>query len=479
MIATVEVLPGRYLDSVRLLQVTGAVSALPGVDRVLVAVATQLNLELLDEMGFDPSRAAGAGPDDLIVAIAAHDPAAHAAARGTAEEQLTVPPAPGGSGLFEAPSARTVGAAARSVDADLALISVPGPHAFVEAMDALRAGLHVMVFSDNVPIEEEVLLKEEAAHRHLLVMGPDCGTAIVNAVGLGFANAVHSGPVGICGASGTGIQQLCCLLDAAGVGVRHALGTGSRDLSAPVGGASTLAALRALDADPTIEVIVVASKPPDPAVAGAVEQAVAECSKPVVMALLGTPSVTLEAAAAGALAVLGAPVPDWPAWLPPHPAVSRAGSLVGNFSGGTLRAEAAVIAGATLGPIPDEPGATGHRMVDYGGDRFTRGRAHPMIDPGFRVEALRRTAGDPATGVLLLDAVLGYGAHPDPAAELAPPVSTATDAGIPAIVSLSGTGRDPQGLDRQAEAFQAAGAEVYLSNAAAARRAVELMGEVP
>ena len=294
MIDRVEFLHGRYFDSVRLMQVTRDVTAVAGVDASLVAMATDLNLRLLDEMGFDQSAVTAAGPDDLIIAIRAPATSEADAARAAAERGLAGPGASTAGGPFAPPPPHTVVAAAQASAANLALISVPGANAYLEAMDALRAGLHVMVFSDNVGIEHEVQLKREAAARGLLVMGPDCGTAIVNGVGLGFANAVDLGPVGICGASGTGIQQLCCLLDAAGVGVRHALGTGSRDLSAEVGGSSTLRALAALDADPAVEVIVVVSKPPDLDVALEVGRAVVACDTPVVVALLGAADVTLR-----------------------------------------------------------------------------------------------------------------------------------------------------------------------------------------
>ncbi len=474
MIDRVEFLHGRYFDSVRLMQVTRDVTAVAGVDASLVAMATDLNLRLLDEMGFDRSAVTAAGPDDLVIAIRATGTSEADAARAAAERGLAGPSVSTAGGLFAPPPPHTVVAAARASAANLALISVPGANAYLEAMEALRAGLHVMVFSDNVGIEHEVQLKREAAARGLLVMGPDCGTAIVNGVGLGFANAVDLGPVGICGASGTGIQQLCCLLDAAGVGVRHALGTGSRDLSAEVGGSSTLRALAALDADPAVEVIVVVSKPPDPDVALEVRRAVAACDTPVVVALLGAADVTLQTATTGVLTVLGVPAVETPVWSPDVPLTARAGALRGFFSGGTLRDEARVIASAVLGPVAVDPTADGHRMVDYGADEFTMGRAHPMIDQSLRLNALSSAVTDSATGAVLLDVVLGYGAHPDPVAELAPVV---TGARTPVVVSLCGTRRDPQGRERQAEALRAAGAEVYLSNAAAAHRAAALIRE--
>ena len=474
MTAVVEVIAGRYHDSVRLLQVTRDVTSVPGVEDALVAMATDLNLRLLDEMGFDQVEA---GPDDLVIAIRATDQAAAAAARTAADSSLAGPAVSDSGGLFTPPPSHTVASAGRTVGANLALISVPGPHAFVEAMEALGRGMHVMIFSDNVAVEHEVILKQVATAGGLLVMGPDCGTAIVGGVGLGFANAVAPGPVAITGASGTGIQQLCCLLDAAGVGVRHALGTGSRDLSAAVGGASTLQALAALDADPATEVIVVVSKPADPAVAAAVEQAVAACATPVVMALLGEATVTLQGAAGSVLEVLGRPALELPEWQPGQTPAARPGALRGLFSGGTLRDEARAIAGAVLGPVAVEPTAAGHRLVDYGADEFTQGRAHPMIDPSLRLEALSAAVADESTSTVLLDVVLGHGAHPDPATELLPVVRSVVEAGVPVVVSLCGTRQDPQGRDRQAAALVGAGAEVYVSNAAAAARAASLTAE--
>jgi FdrA protein len=281
--------------------------------------------------------------------------------------------------------------------------------------------------------------------------------------------------VALAGASGTGIQQICCLLDATGVGVRHALGTGSRDLSADIGALSTLQALKALDADPEVAAIVLVSKPPDPAVAEHVEEAVAACRTPIVTALLGSRGVTLEAAAKHVTEILGTPWTEPPMWRV-ETTRARAGALRGLFSGGTLRAEAHAIAEATLGPVATEP-ARGHWLCDFGADRYTQGRAHPMIDATLRLEALATTIGDPTTGVIVIDVVLGHGAHADPASEFVPLIENARTSGIAVVASLCGSRGDPQGRDDQAERLMAAGAEVYLSNAAATVRAVQLTGE--
>lgn len=472
MTARVEVRGGEYHDSVALMRVSRDIANLPGVLDALVAMATDLNLEVLADMGFDRDSVAAAVPDDLLLAVRAVDDAALAAAWEAIAIALA-PPRERDAGAFSSPEPRTIEAAARAGNANLAVISVPGPHAYVEAMAALRAGLHVMVFSDNVPVDQEVALKDYAAAHELLVMGPDCGTSIVGGVGLGFANVVQPGPVSITGASGTGIQQICCLLDDAGVGIHHALGTGSRDLSTAVGAGSTLRALAALDADPQTEVIVIVSKPPAADVAAQVREAAMACATPTVVAFLGEGAVTLESAAEETLRALDRPFSTPASWpsrtqLPP-----RRGALVGLFSGGTLRDEARAIASQRLGPIATNEEAPGHRLIDLGGDEYTRGRPHPMIDQRLKTEHLAAAAADAETAVILLDVVLGHGAQPDPAGELAPAIAGAAAHGVPVVVSLCGSRNDPQDRDRQARLLHEAGASVWLSNAAAARTAVE------
>lgn len=487
----VEVRSGAYADSVTLLAVSRDVAATAGVTSAQVAMATQLNLEVLASMGFDLPETT---PNDMVVALkldqdgdvqtalAAVDTALAASTRSRA-------------GSVEAAAARTTGRALAESDADLALVSVPGQHALVEAMDALDAGRDVMIFSDNVPVDHEITLKDIATDRGLLVMGPDCGTAVVGGLGLGFANTARPGPVGIVAASGTGCQQLMCLLDAAGVGVSAALGVGGRDLGSEVAGRSTRAALKRLDADPTVELAVVVSKPPAAEVAEDLRAFAETLSTPVQFALLGAGQPDLTEAAAAVLESLDARVPTWPAWGEPGDAAGAGGSyLRGLFVGGTLCDEAMLLTSATLGEvrsnIPLSPQwaldssltAPTHTMIDFGDDTLTAGRAHPMIDPTLRLDHLARAAADPTTACLLLDVVLGHGAEPDPAAALAPAVTaairTARDAGreLPVVISCVGTESDPQQLSRQAETLAGAGAEVYLSNAQATRRAIALTG---
>jgi FdrA protein len=476
----VEVRAGAYADSVALLQVSRTVQQAPGVEAAQVAMATPLNLDLLAQMGFE---APGATTNDLVVAVRVTSAEALEGALAAVDAALA---ATGRrtSGTAEVAPPRTT-AAALSHGGGLALVSVPGASALVEAMDALDAGRDVMVFSDNVPVEHELALKTVAAERDLLVMGPDCGTAVVGGVGLGFANTCSPGPVGLVAASGTGCQQLMCLLEHAGVGVGTALGVGGRDLSAEVGGRSTTEALRRLDADPDVELVVVVSKPPADEVAATVRECAERLDTPVELALLGPGQPDLTAAAERALTALGRDVPDWPVW---GTAGAATGDLLrGLFVGGTLCDEAMLLATEALGPVRSNIPLSGdlslgpdlladaHLMVDFGDDALTAGRAHPMIDPTLRLEHLERVARDPRTGVVLMDVVLGHGAEPDPAALLAPAVAKACGNGVAVVVSCVGTDLDPQGLDRQASALADAGAEVHLSNARATRRALEIL----
>ena len=490
MTAHIEVRRGTYFDSVTLLGVSQRVQQVDGVEQAQVAMATELNLTVLRDLGFATDGLEGVTPNDLVIAVRARDDALDAALEQM--EQALVARATDAPSAASRRPPRTTGKAARAGDAALALISVPGPNAFVEAMDAVRAGLHVMVFSDNVPVAEEIALKAEGRRRGLLVMGPDCGTAIVGGVGLGFANVVRPGPVGVVAASGTGAQQVCCLLDAAGVGVSHVLGVGGRDLSDEVAAAATLQALDALDGDPATELIIVVSKPPGDRAAGVVRDRIERCATPVVIGFVGRGRPDLTAVTDEAVTRLGRDAGEPGRWGGDAGPGGFA-TLRGLFSGGTLCDEAMVIAAETLGPIAsnipldprwalgDDLDAGGHLMIDFGDDTLTRGRPHPMIDHSLRVARLEREADRAGDHVVLLDVVLGHGADADPAEALAPAVAAArqraADRGdrLAVVVSLCGTSGDPQDLQRQARRLFDAGAVVHLSNAHAAREAVALV----
>src|SRR4051812_17425282 len=470
------------------MQVSRDIGTRDGVSAVLVAMATPLNLELATNMGLAPDEPAS--PEQLLIAIRADDAEVLAAAEAAvdaalaARERSTVTAA--------AIPKRTIGAGLDDLPQDtpaLAIISVPGPYAVAEAAAAIPAGRSVPVFSDGVPVQHQAALKHAAHDAGVLVMGPDCGTAIVSGVALGFANVVRPGPVGLVAASGTGAQQISCLLDMAGVGVSHVLGVGGRDLSEAVGGLATLDALAALDADPATERVLLVSKPPAPSVQASVTAAAAELSVPVRSAVLSRETPDLTAAVEALLRDMGVDVPLWPSRPGPAEAPVPGAVLKGLYSGGTLADETMLLAAPALGDIrsntPLTPEldlgsdlfASGHVVIDFGDDALTVGRAHPMIDPTLRLEAIAAVAAGDEPAVLLLDVVLGYGADPDPAGALAPALTEArAKRPLPVVVALVGTEGDPQGWSRQADALAAAGAAVFASNAAATRYALDLLG---
>jgi FdrA protein len=515
MIIKSQVKRNTYVDSITLMKVAAYVNGLPGVTNAAALMATDANLHLLQEVGLSPGEIQ-AGATDLLLVVSAHNEESAQVALRAAEEQLTTQKAATvpASGLTSgvAPEPRSLEEATRLLSSPgLAVISVPGPYAALESERALRRGLHVFLFSDNVPLAAEIALKRLARERGLLLMGPDCGTAMLNGVGLGFVNVVPRGPIGIVGASGTGIQQVMSLIAQQGSGISQVIGSGGRDLSAEVGAITTLEGLRLLQEDAETRVIVLISKPPAPAVAEQVIAAAAAAGKPAVVCFVGadqaqlkerygarvTIAETLSEAAMLALQLAtgtpARPVDEPPASIAsqarPLPATRR--RLVGLFAGGTLCDETMHLWSARLGPIfsniPLQPGwqltsgarPQGHCAIDFGADEYTRGRPHPMIDPSLRLKRLQEEAADPDVAVILLDIVLGHCAHPDPAAIYAPVIAEITQAPRPPaiVVVVCGTDGDPQILSLQVARLREAGAHVFTSNAAAAVHCITLLYE--
>jgi succinyl-CoA synthetase alpha subunit len=461
-----------YVDSVTLLQVTSEVLGLTGVADAALVMATDLNREVLRDAGLLVGDAATASQNDLVIAVRATDEEVANGAVHQAEAFLTRrrPVDEGASARLARRSLRSAHRA--DPEANLALISVPGPFAAAEARQALGEGLHVFLFSDNVSVEDEIALKRTARELGLLVMGPDCGTAILNGIGLGFANVVRRGPIGVIGASGTGIQEIVSLVHQAGCGISQAIGTGSRDLHRAVGGITTLQAIELLSNHPLTETIVLVSKPSDPEVAGRVLHALDATGKRTVAYLQGSHvegpagvmiASNLEEAARFASGTLEKSTQD----AVPRFGRSVAGRVVhGLFCGGTLCAEAAAI-------VNGAP----HTFVDFGDDRYTRGRAHPMIDPTLRNQAIVDAGRDRRVGVVLLDFILGLGSHADPAgaaeSAIRRALSEASDDGrqLQVLAHVVGTDADPQGLAHQEATLKRAGAHVFASNAGAATEA--------
>jgi len=496
-----------YRDSVSLMQLSALLAKLPGVEQASAVMATENNLALLAEAGMRVD-AEGAHANDLLIVVQGERSALPAAIEEAIrnltrqnEDPATQPRA--------ASRPRSIDMALKTgAESNLALISTPGDYAAAEAMKALRLGLNVMLFSNNVAQEEERALKEFARTRDLIVMGPDCGTAIVNGIPLAFANVVRRGPIGAVAASGTGLQQVTVLADRLGAGISQAVGTGGRDLHREIGGISMLKGLADLAADPATRVIVLLSKPPAPEVARRVLAEAAKAGKPVVVNFLGADpgSVarsgvhavrTLEDAARAAVAIVKG---EQPRESYAEPVAAPSGLrfaptqryLRGLYSGGTFCYEASLLLGELLPEVYsntptrqaaelDDPWQSRcHTLVDLGDDIFTRGRPHPMIDYRLRTERIVKEAEDPETALILLDVVLGFGSHPDPASELVPAihraraVAAAHGRTLAFVGQICGTAADPQDLARQSRALSEAGMLLTESNAQAVRLAAAI-----
>jgi succinyl-CoA synthetase alpha subunit len=496
--------PNLYKDSVALMRIAEQVLQHPAISRATLVMATPANKEILEEAGLLSSEAGAARPSDLIIVIEGHDSSILAVAFTDVESALTASAKQSGPAQEIAPRSVAMGLGSAAAF-NLAQISVPGAYAGAEALKAVKAGLNVFLFSDNVPIEQEKAIKQLAARRGLIVMGPDCGTAIIGGVPLGFANVVRRGRIGLIGASGTGLQEVCCQIHLQGEGISHAIGTGGRDVKAAIGGITMLAALDLLAADADTSVIGIVSKPPAPEVMRAVVERAGRAGKPVVVCFLGGAVMELpqgvsqtanlyECAAACVAGARGTACVALAASPPPEMRFAPGQRyLRGLFSGGTFCTEAQValraLGIASHSNVPLESGlalarldrAEAHTMLDLGDDDFTVGRPHPMIDPSSRIARIAQEAADPETAVILLDIVLGYAGHADPAGALAGAIRDAlaktkkAGRGIAIVAFVCGTEEDPQVRSAQEQCLRAAGALLAPSSTHAAALAARLV----
>ena len=493
------VLKNRYFDSVFLMRAAKRLGEEKGVEQAAVVMGSERNVQTLAQAGYAGAEEEGATPNDLLVALQGSSVEGLRAVLDHIEDWLVRD-----ESAIGITAMRTMEQAlSTQPKSNLAVISVPGEYAAREARRALEHGLNVFLFSDNVPVEEEISLKQLAEERGLLVMGPDCGTGIIAGSGIGFANSVRQGPVGVVGPSGTGIQEITTLVHRAGSGISHA-----------IGGLSTLRGIDALEADPGTTAIVVVSKPPDGSTYDRVRDRISRCSKPVVTCFLGKPdeapyasphvAITHDLDEAAILAVRltngGKPAKALSSAGKIHRRAKKERPLIGPqqkyirgvFAGGTFCYQAqqvlqqwglTVHSNEPLDPslkLDDPMRSTGHSIVDMGADMFTRGRPHPMIDSTLRAERIRAEAEDPEVAILLLDFILGYGAGPDPAGALVEALHDAKRASrkqggnLCVVTSLCGTPEDPQGLEGQATTLETAGALVFYSSFQAARFCAEL-----
>ncbi len=497
----------QYYDSVFLMRLAAKLGEMPGIRQISAGMGTPLNKDTMRELGVLDSEGANAGVNDLIVGIAA-DSEEEAE---NAYEQFKI--------LLKDQPVKAAGTPATfsqalqvSPESNLAMIEVAGDYAGDEAMKALKNGLHVYMFSDHVPLSTEAELKRYARERGLLMMGPDCGLCFLDGVAVGLCSKTRRGNIGIVGASGSGIQEVMCLIHRMGSGISQVIGTGGRDLWDEIGGITMLQGIDLLEEDPDTTVIVLVSKPPAPKTIVKVLERVRLCRKPVVVQFMhgdrdmireygAYPTTTfLETAeAAVAFANGGKPSPHMPET--DRALAGRLSSqlskeqkyLRGLYCGGSLAEEALSLISMHLGPLYSNDAfgsirplsnpfaSTGHCLVDMGAEDFTRGRPHVAIDPSIRIERFEQEARDPETAVILMDVLLGYALHEDPAGILAPAIARSqADAqrkgrALCVIIALCGTDLDPQGYAQQKECLEAAGAIVIESNEKAALLAQEIL----
>ena len=497
-----KIIQGSYFDSVTLMLVARDVLALPGVKDAAAIMATGENKRILAASGMDWPGLKEAGDTDLALGVLAESQEAAEAA--VTEAQALLDKRKSASGSATAYQPRSLDAAIeQDSESNLVLISVAGRYAAGEAMTALQAGKNVMMFSDNVALDDEIALKQFAQEKGLLVMGPDCGTAIIGGIPLAFANVVRRGPIGIVAASGTGLQEVSSFIHNLGSGVSHAIGTGGRDIKSDVGGLTFLSALTALKEDPDTQVVVLVSKTPDADVLERIGKAVANLGKPAVAIFIGAdpevvaksgaiPAQTLEEAARRAVALAeGKALSDAELACPPLPdSIQRreGGRYVrGLFCGGTFSQEAVHLLKPVLGDIctnvtgelEDPDHSAGHTIIDMGGDEFTAGRPHPMIDYSLRNKRIVQEAQDPETAVILIDVVLGFGSNMNPATELQPVLEEvrALDNPPPIVFHVCGTDADPQQRNATVQRLRDAGGIWAESNAIAVQWAGQLIEE--
>jgi len=481
MIIKNQIRPGAYYDSVVLMQLQKGLLALDGVLDAGAVMATQANRELLEQSGLLTDEANKAGADDLVIVVKAKDESSATDALNQIDSLLSKRSA----GIDQEFHPHSLEGAVKALpEAQWVLISAPGRFAANVAREALNLNRHVFLYSDNVSLADEVELKKIAQSKGLLVMGPDCGTAIINGVGLGFANRVRRGNIGLVGASGTGLQAITSHIHQLGGGVSQAIGTGGRDLKADVGAITAHQALEILGRDAATRVIVLVSKPPSPDVAAKLLSAARATGKPIVVDFIGYPpparklgslnfATSLSEAAEIAMELLV--ISNWEFKRDHLPITNY--YLRGLFSGGTLAYESLLALQATLSPIYsnspihesqklDDPlKSKAHTILDLGEDDFTVGRLHPMMDNDLRLRRLKQEAADPEVGMILLDVVLGEGAHPDPASELAPAIAgiKKVKPSLEVIAIVIGTDDDPQNLNQQVDRLTESGVTVFRS----------------
>ena len=494
-----KIIKGKYLDSVKMMLISKSLRELSGVTDAVAILATKENRDILAATNMLVDAILDAKETEIVVVVKANSEAEADAALAQADTLLN---AKVGKSAGKEKAISSIKSAFSSLEhADICLISVAGKYAAAEAEKALDLGMHVMLFSDNVSIEDELQLKQKASSKGLLMMGPDCGTAIINGVPLAFSNAVPKGKIGIVSASGTGLQEVSVGIAHRGRGISQAFGTGGRDGKAEIGGIMLCACMEYLIKDKNTDVIVLIGKTPVEEVQQKLWKLIGSTAKPVVVNFLQDMQVpamanlsyagSLEETADLACKALKDNEPvkakefnyDFA-----KPAIGKNRRYIrGLYSGGTLCYEALQLYKREFGMYPksniaidakDKLGnvwqSEGDCFIDMGSDDFTVGRPHPMIDYSLRLKKIAEEAADQEVAVILLDVVLGYGANADPAGELAP-VLCALPKDVAVVCHVLGTMADPQQLEGQLNKLAACGARVFTSHQKAVKDAYSLL----
>lgn len=514
----VDIRKNTYYDSVALMVITKEIKKLPYVKEIIVGMGTDLNKELASNLKLSNGEIGSLTPNDFFIAAYAADEEDEAAEKIINKVDELLNSKNEKDEVEDEYKPNTFNAALKHMkDANIVIISLPGKYAADEARKALKNGLNVMLFSDNVTLEDEIELKKIGRDKGLLVMGPDCGTAIINHVPLCFANVVRKGDIGIVGASGTGTQEVTVLIDKLGAGISQAIGTGGRDLKSDVGGIMMVEGFKALIEDPETKVIVLISKPPAPEVAKKILEMVASTKKPVVVDFIGGDRKSIEASGSYACISLedaaykavalskGNPVLDYCGFTQPEEEIDKLVEkevarfdkkqkyIRALYTGGTLADEAMKLLDKEgfdiYSNIPLKPElrlkniqkSEMNTCIDLGDDDFTVGKPHPMIDPMGRVERLPQEAEDEEVAIILMDFVIGYGSHVDPAGEMLPGIIEAKKKMeskgkyLSVVGYICGTENDPQNYKAQKEKLEDAGVIIMPSNAQAVRYCAKLM----
>lgn len=493
---------GSYQDSVVLMLLTNEISTIEGVKKVSIMMATPANKDIFKQSGLDTEELMAATANDMVVVADVDDDSLLDTIMENVEEFLKKQSTSNNASKGAESVKSWDKALDKLPDANLAVISIPGAYAALEADRALDQGLNVFMFSDNVTIEDEKALKEKAHAKGLSVMGPDCGTGIIQGVPIAFTNSVSKGSIGIIGASGTGIQELTTIIDRLGEGVNNAIGTGGRDLSTTVGGITMMDMIDAMEKDETVKVLIVISKPPAQAVREKISARLSSFSKPVITLFLGEKpeyheenfyhTYTLDEAARLAVSLVrGKEVPEATVDVDESEFYKAEDNktIKAYYSGGTLANEAAMLIKDAMNvtdPPEDIEGymlqLDGNIVVDLGDDAYTQGKPHPMIDPAKRIECMQEAVDDESTGVILLDIMLGYGSHADMAGALLPTIkelqakAAAANRKVFFVATVCGTRRDYQGYDEAVNKLKDAGVIVCENNKLACQTAIRAIG---